>query len=121
MQKNPEYIEEMFKELWVNPTPSSAFAAQGISWTDDDYDFLLFIIKYSDNYQYSVIVKKGGDALIRTTGTTGSGYTTTYQRTAIYQNDKSYSIGQNYVQNSNSTRTTDNNYNYPLAVYGIKM
>lgn len=113
---------EIFTKLWENPNPTSAFAAQTINLSSDDYDFLLWVMKYTggDTYTYSEIASKGSEVLLRTTGTTAQSYTLTYQRVVSRVSDTEYSIGQNYGQAGNGNRSVDNTFNYPLAVYGFK-
>ena len=112
----------MLTKLWENPAPASAFAAQNIQFASNDYDFSLWIMRYStgDTYTYSESFPKGTDSLIRTTGTTAAAYTNTHQRALTRVSDTEYTVGDNYEQASNNNRAVNNIFNYPIAVYGFK-
>ena len=116
---------ELFKLLWSNPNPTSAFAAQNITLASDEYDFLLFMYKYgasdTDPYINSEIVKKGSGIIFSKAVTASSeSYTIVRQRTAKYVDNKTYNILACYTQYSNAARTTTNGYLIPIAVYGFK-
>lgn len=63
--------------LWQNPNPNVEFAPQTINLTDDDYDYLIFIYRYSTAYNRSIsdTVLKGDSLNLQTiwTGTGGFG------------------------------------------------
>jgi len=114
----------MLTKLWENPNPTASFAAQSITLASDDYDFLLILasndVTWSDKTITSYIVQKGQHANIDLAVQTGSSFVNTFVRKLLYVSDTSYSVQDNYVQPSNSTRTAYNNGLVPIAVYGFK-
>ena len=102
---NAEYM----KLLWENPNTTQAFAAQTITLSSADYDFLLVISRQS-GYMVSTICKKGQNALM--TAVVGA---IRANRLATYVSDTSYLIGQGY-----DATTVNNEHCIPVAVYGIK-
>ena len=104
-------------KLWENPALTASFSAQTVTLASDDYDFLLWIHSESG----SVICPKGKNALLNRSTISSGSYTTTIERNCVYVSDTEYSIAGAYVQNSNSTRSNNNAYMIPLAVYGIKI
>lgn len=111
--------------LWTNPNPTVPFAAQTITLSSSDYDYLMFILKdhKTVNRCYSVIVKKGQGANFLTfTNFTYNPYNYNQIRTADYVSDTSYSISENKrCSTDNSDIGTSNDRNYPIEIIGIKV
>ncbi len=110
----------LLTKLWENPDPTSDFAAQNITLTSDDYDFLLWdAIHKKDAFHLTFLVHKGSSVVLNLTAN-GSNSSITRQRNASYVSDTVYSIGEGYTQDANSSRTKDNTLLIPHQVYGIK-
>lgn len=106
---NAEYM----KLLWENPNTTQAFASQTISLNSADYDFLVWIGRYSTGNSYGISLKilKGQNVMLSVVADNGNRVV----RTASYVSDTSYSVdGGTYNGNA------DNSFCIPIAVYGIK-
>ena len=109
--------------LWANPNPSSNFAAQNITLSNDDYDILE--IFYSNapgtNYIYSSRIYKGKSTFL-TVNHIGASNTVYHRWRAFdYSNDTTYSISTGTQQATNSS-SSDSSISYiiPLYVIGYK-
>lgn len=114
---------ELFKLLWSNPNPTSAFAAQNITLASDEYDFLLWIMKSwsTGSVQSSTIITKGSNGYLNVSIADSSKIIIVRRRAVTYVDNRTYSIEAGYGANTtDNTYTTDNNICVPIAVYGIK-
>lgn len=112
---------DLFKELWRNPSPSSAFAAQNITLASDDYDFLLWVFKEGLSYdRNNSIISEKGYGINISTDSFSSGEIFVANRRVDYATDTSYSFGDASYKIGTNATVTDNNYLTPIAVYGIK-
>lgn len=98
---------ELMTKLWENPDPTSAFAAQTITLANDDYDFLLWIVK-----DCSSICSKGSGATF-SIASRSSGQPVNYIRASVYISDTSYSI-------TDCNGGLNNDMLIPLVIYGFK-
>ena len=108
-----EIDAELLVPLWTNPSPTAAFAAQDITLSSSDYDFLLVITRYAANTGYitsSTIVPKGRDVLLNYCLNN-----VVRNRTMIYVSATKYSVGDGYSNN-----TTENSVVIPQYIYGFK-
>ena len=99
--------------LWENPNTTQTFAAQTVTLSSADYDFLLFITNYSTSVAsnfFTTITKKGSNSIIG--GASGS---EAKVRDVTYVSATSLSISQGY-----KGATTDNTVAIPVAIYGMK-
>lgn len=105
-------------KLWENPSPTASFAAQRITLSDSNYDFLLVIANVSSAARkVTAIVKKNTYGII-TVATTGNSY-----RTIDYTSDATkWDIGDGKSVPSYAGATTvDNGALIPAIIYGIKL
>lgn len=118
-----EIDADLLVPLWTNPSPTSSFAAQNITLTSGDYDFLI-ITSVIDCETYAKgtfggIYEKGKNSILF--------YAKADERWIIsrgitYNSDTSLSIGNAYyyyIPNSSNPGVA-NNVCVPLAIYGIK-
>ena len=111
---------ENLKLLWENSDPTSAFAAQTISLSTGDYDFLLWIYGAGSASQpMSQITVKGVNASLNGALTNSTTGTTNIYRSSVYVSDTSFSVGDGSIGRPGSASSTDNTVCKPLAVYGI--
>jgi hypothetical protein len=107
---------DLMTKLWENDSPSSAFAAQSITLASSDYDFLIWV--YNANNESTISAStmhpKGGIADMSFYFATSNVPART--RTANYIDDTHYSVRACYT----TTSATNNTYNIPIAIYGIK-
>ena len=103
---------ENLKLLWENPDPTQTFAAQTISLSKDDYDFLLWIVRNStsDNYDYSNISKKSDSSILSMCTWDGK----SVYRSVTRSTDTSFLVDNCLYAGSQS-----NDLCIPLAIYGI--
>lgn len=109
-------------KLWENTNPTAAFGAQNITLANDNYDFLMWIIResvYSNNVSISLIIEKGSDARIQGSIGTSNGVHN-YARPIVCVNATTYNINSSYSCIGTGGESVNNNYAIPLAVYGIK-
>ena len=113
------------KKLWENPNPTANFAAQNISLSSSDYDFLLVLSIQDTSHARSIastISKKGQDIAVNTSYPRGSNtYITVLNRIFTYVDDTSYSVADCISQNTGSASSTSNSSLIPIAIYGIKI
>ena len=112
----------LFKKLWENPSPTSAFASQNITLSSDDYDFLLYVFKNdsSGSIVISSIGQKGTNALLTYTITTSSGAQTA-RRQVNYISAKGVNVDNGYVSSTGTTAHTQTNTAcVPIYIYGFK-
>lgn len=122
----------LLTKLWENPDPSQLFAAQDITLSSSDYDFLLTIYittntitATSNGVGHSVIVKKGSSISLDCVLPYGGRPVEVYYRPMLRNSNTSYSVGTcriGNITNSGSVSFTDNNTYacIPVAIYGIK-
>lgn len=113
----------LMTKLWENPDPTSAFAAQNITLSSDDYDFLLFLSKNyygGAEYDLNTIVRKGTDAMVYYANAQNNGILVA-RRYIARTNDTVYSAQDAYTEQGSATSPTLNNqFIIPIAIYGIK-
>jgi hypothetical protein len=105
---------ENLRLLWENPTPTDSFAAQSITLSSGDYDFLLIVYRetISSTTYKSDIVSKGSNGILEFNVTSGSFYNDT--RTFTYTSDTVLAFAAATVNGS-----SNNSAVVPLAIYGI--
>lgn len=101
----------LYKKLWENPNPTSAFAAQTITLLSDDYDFLMVVYETSLNGTTDVNISTKGNSI----QLSSSGATAPIYRIMDYVSVTSYSVGASYYGGTESDI-----YNVPLVIYGFK-
>lgn len=114
---------ELFKLLWSNPNPTSAFAAQNITLASDEYDYLLWIVKTwsSNDTQISSIIMKGYNGCISTSLADSNKIIMVRRRDITYVDNRTYYVKAGWTSNTvDNEFITDNNACVPLFVYGIK-
>lgn len=113
--------------LWTNPSPTSSFASQNVSLSDNisNYDFIKiqFRVSTSVSNSASIIVSKE-DLLTMTNATNTPKFalgaiesSVTHTRAGYYVSDTSINIGNTYRTNST---TTYNAVCIPTEVIGMK-
>lgn len=106
-----------FTKLWENPNPNSAFAAQTITLSSDDYDLLLTIYAPYIGRVESTIVTKGSNMFFSlTTGYRGN--ENIRSRAMDYVSATQYTAQEGKL--AQAAETTDNSACIPLVIYGIK-
>ena len=102
------------KQLWINPSPSSAFAGQTVSLDLTDYNMVLILFKWksSDADTGSTIIPKGY------AGYVGAPYTSAnrYQRTITNVSNNGVIFDNGVIGGS-----YDNTSCVPIFIYGIKV
>ena len=108
----------LYKKLWENPNPTSAFAAQTITLLSDDYDFLLWVGMYMINYprEIGAVISKKGDGAHFSYIAANNFRARSIERLS----DTSFSIGAATTSVGGATASENNNMCIPLAVYGFK-
>ena len=113
---------ELIKTLWTNPSPTSAFATQVITFTSDDYDFLLIIYAASTgatSFKKSVICRKDDptDLEIYYKASESANDLMASRQVLLVQDTDS----KLWIQNARvANNSEDNTKCIPIAVYGIK-
>ena len=113
-------------KLWENENPTSSFAAQTITLSSADYDYLIWFYGFytSNLWQTSSIVLKTDKISLfvsRDHGISGTYYSGNYWRDITTSNYKDFDITTCSIKYGNNTSTpTSNSYLIPLAVYGGK-
>lgn len=122
----------LMTKLWENPDPSQLFAAQDITLSSSDYDFLLTlyittntITATSNGVGHSVIVKKGSSISLDCVLPYGGMPAANYYRPMVRNSNTSYSVGAcriGGISASGSVSFVDSNTSscIPIAIYGIK-
>lgn len=117
--------EKGYTLLWENPSPTSSFSSQQITFSSDDYDLLLVIanncIGYSNHSHTSLVVPKGCSLYFSTIETSSSSNISVATRRYSYNSDNKYTIDDGRKQTQGSSRVTDNTYLVPYKIYGIKI
>ena len=114
---------DLMTKLWENPSPTSSFAAQNVTLSSDDYDYLIAVCNATTSGRtISTLIKKGtsGTVVLATCRGAGATYTTIYNRDFERIDNTHYAVGSAYAQNSNGTREEDNAKLIPITFYGIK-
>lgn len=109
------------KELWKNTSPTSAFAAQTITLSSADYDYLILISKNaaSSNGALSFMGLKGMGFYTQWVNRDGN-YPLVAYKFIQYTDDTHLSAPDTTVSMHTSGVTTNNNYLVPIAIYGGK-
>lgn len=109
------------KELWKNTSPSSAFAAQTITLSSNDYDYLILISKNaaSSNGALSFMALKGMGFYSQWVNRDGN-YPLVAYKFIQYTDDTHYAAPDTTVSAHTSGLSTNNNYLVPIAIYGGK-
>ena len=112
---------ELLKTLWVNTSPTAAFAAQNITLSSDDYDLLIWVFRFASTVSndVSAISVKGDGLTVDTTQTSGSGVYNVC-RSITRSSDASFAVSAGTIQFAGQTQSTDNARLVPLVVYGLK-
>ena len=113
---------DLMTTLWTNPNPSSSegFAAQNITLSSSDYDFLLFVAfrQYNASTTISMIIPKESSTTLFHTANTNNGAVNVI-REVVRNSDTIFSVGDCYIA-SGSSSSLSNLYIIPTVVYGIK-
>jgi hypothetical protein len=110
---------ELIKTLWVNPSPTSAFAVQTIALNSDDYDFLFidYSMATTADYHITQIFRKGDNGTLSLAYSTGQAVLNSYR---IFTTNSSSIYFDNCYWVTSSDTNIDNNRNIPIAIYGLK-
>ena len=115
---------ELIKTLWTNPSPTAEFAAQTITLSISDYDFLLVNFAYANdnNFQSSIIAPKGHDFTIEMTSPLSNGRLLNISRNVTYVSATSLSIsdGTRATSYDSESSAIQNIRCIPTVIYGIK-
>lgn len=120
-------LENWIKELWLNPNPSSAMAAQQVTLNDDlsNYRFyyVTFAMEYSDAWQSSVMVPCSSTAALHgfqfnVNGTGDAGLM--FYRIMTPAGGNKMNIGQGYYTTCNATPSSYNGACVIKRIWGIK-
>lgn len=112
----------LYKKMWENPNPTSAFAAQPITLLSNDYDFLLCIYRrYSTANPESVVIsEKGTDFDIEANYATSGGARVHTRSASIQNSGLTVSWSDSLVATGTTASSTNNNGCVPVAIYGFK-
>lgn len=101
--------------LWTNPSPTSSFAAQTVPLDLSSYDMVMVFCRQStsDGTLTSQMGPKSTD--IRVINMYNNRFVRTYSWT-----DTGVAIGSALRANYNASLSTDNAYQIPMYIYGIK-
>lgn len=104
---------DILTKLWENPSPTSAFAAQNITLSSSDYDYLMLITNFNTNASTSIstTIAEKGQNILASCGYNGG----TQERIFAYNSATSYS-----AYDAKSGQSVSNTVCIPLAIYGIK-
>lgn len=111
-------------KLWENPDPTSDFAQQQITLSEDatNYEFLMIELKYmkSADYRYNVIGHTGNN-IILSYGECGSKGTQISQRNLYLVSGYPNKVLINNCElaTGSTASTTSNDHCIPLAIYGF--
>jgi len=112
---------DLLTKLWENPNPTSAFAEQNITLSSDDYDFLMYVFKYSTSgdLEFTSIGQRFG-TMIECFSTGGTGVYS-MRRKIDWNSGTSLTIRPAYTcANGSSSHSVDNTVCVPIIIYGIK-
>ena len=102
-------------KLWENPSPTSAFAAQNITLSSSDYDFLLVLSRFDtggNTVANSVVVEKTNSAFVISYNYQG---TSSYSRTCSITSGTTIACGDGYAAGQ-----ITNSACIPIVIYGFK-
>ena len=107
---------DLMTKLWENPDPTQSFAAQNITLSSDDYDFLLGMCNtgQTTTLMISCIAKKGSGLSFTRTDTYNG--VCNIWRNISYVDDTHLSV-TNCMYNA----AADNTKVIPVVIYGIKL
>lgn len=118
---------KVLKKLWENEDPTNNFAAQTITLSSDDYNYLIIFwlnYKTTNRLDTTFTLKNYGAYLNLASDYSPSGgiyYVASYVREFTRDSDTSYSFGDCYVRYGNSTNRPTSNANIiPVVIYGGK-
>ena len=116
-----EIDAEILKELWRNPSPSSAFAEQYVTLSSSDYDVLLIIARHATTLdrEVSVTVSKGMGASLCVGGPGSDNKPALFLRPVMYVSDTQLRFYNNTFTTS-SGQSGENSGLIPTVIYGIK-
>lgn len=106
---------DLLTELWSNPDSTATFAAQNISLSSSDYDFLLFIYRMYVGGELSSAMTSKGEGVVLNGSTPNIRY-----REITRTNDTTFAVGVGKLVSTYGTETVNNNQCIPVAVYGLK-
>jgi hypothetical protein len=103
--------------LWENSTPTVDFAAQTVTLSTDNYDYLEIIYRYSTDYnwQQSMFVEKGAQLLLQTINTPNM----LLARITGIVNGNSLEFEKAFL-GQNGHESVYNNYLIPVKIIGYK-
>ena len=110
-------------KLWENPAPTSAFAAQNIELSSDDYDMLMVTgYEWKDEALKipTVFSEKGNGMRLGFPAYGGSGVIN-FSRKITRTDDTHFSVDGCYRAPSSGSPYVDNEYLIPTHIYGIKL
>lgn len=104
------------KELWVNASPKSSFAAQKINIDMSRYMCVVIVSVYHGDYEEGAVnmVFRAKSAQMNYAGSYNMPRTATLSDTGV-----TFSVGR--LVNPYGTVVTDNNRNVPIEIYGIEV
>lgn len=108
---------DLMTKLWENPDPTTAFAAQDITLSGDNYDLLLVVydVYLNSNYYQSNVALKG-KGVYCSCAWSDNGVTAVKTRNITRTDDTHYSISNALVKG-----VTNNEHIIPIIIYGIKL
>ena len=113
----------LLTELWTNPDPTQAFAAQDITLSSSDYDLLFTEYWFYKNYKDTPITafnRKGQGIYVANGCDSSSTNIYVISRTASYVDDTHYTFNNAKFHQNGSSRVDNNDYMIPYKIYGIK-
>ena len=119
--------EHSSKILWSNPETTSAFNAQTITLSSDEYDYLEVFYKdyMTNNLVMSERFFKGYGTTINFAGKrvlADKTYVGNFIRNIVYVNDTTFDVSSaSYIKDGDTTITTDDRYNIPIYIIGHKL
>ena len=106
---------DLITKLWENPSPTVAFAAQDITLSSSDYDFLLIVSNVTGGAHIAISsIAQKGQHIYLGYPTYNNGVISIF-RTATRVSDTVYSFGPTQVNGQ-----SDNDNLIPVAIYGFK-
>lgn len=113
---------DLMTKLWENPSPASAFAAQNITLTSSDYDFLLCIYKRyaGGDLEGSIIIPKESNFALEACSTESGGARTNVRSAAITDSGLKITWGDAYQATGTTASSVNNNGCIPIYIYGFK-
>ena len=112
---------KLMTKLWENPYPTASFAAQTVTLSSDDWDFLLILSRASGTDARiinAIINMDGGYLNLAAAGSQG----TVNRLRAIYVTDKTHIVFDTALYSVGTTGAVSANSSLiPIAIYGIKL